>query len=97
MDRDQVIARLASHATELRQLGIDHLYLFGSTACGDARPDSDVDPVFDHKRGRLGLFQLMAVKKRADAILGCKTDVMTRRSLHLPLRKRTEASAMQVF
>ena len=97
MDRDEVIAKLNDHAAELKQLGIDHLYLFGSTARGDARADSDVDLFFDHARGRLGLFQLMDVKERAAEILGCKTDIMTRRSLHPVLRERIEASALQVF
>ena len=97
MNRDEVIAKLNDHAAELKQLGIDHLYLFGSTARGDARADSDVDLFFDHARGWLGLFQLMDVKERAAEILGCKTDIMTRRSLHPVLRERIEASALQVF
>ena len=97
MNRDEVIAKLNNHAAELKQLGIDHLYLFGSTARGDAQADSDVDLFFDHARGRLGLFQLMDVKERAAEILGCKTDIMTRRSLHPVLWARIEASALQVF
>ena len=97
MDRDEAIAKLQDHAAELKQLGIDHLYLLGSTARGDARPDSDVDLFFDHPRGKLGLFQLMDVKERAAEILGRKTDIMTRRSLHPLLRKRIEDSALQVF
>jgi predicted nucleotidyltransferase len=39
----------------------------------------------------------MDVKERAAEILGCKTDIMTRRSLHPLLRQRIEASALQVF
>ena len=71
--------------------------MFGSTARGDARDDSDVDLFFDHERGKLGLFQLMDVKKRAAEILGRETDIMTRRSLHPVLREQIEASAPQVF
>ena len=97
MGRDEAIAKLKGHAAELKRLGVDHLYLFGSTARGDARDDSDVDLFFDHARGRLGLFQLMDVKERAAEILGCKADIMTRRSLHPVLRKRIEASALQIF
>ena len=37
MGLDQAIARLKEHEAELRQLGIEHLYLFGSTARGEAR------------------------------------------------------------
>ena len=97
MERTEAMARLKAHEAELRQLGVQHLYLFGSTARGDARSDSDVDLFFDHERGTLGLFQLMDVKERAAKILGCKTDIMTRRSLHPVLRERIEASALQVF
>jgi predicted nucleotidyltransferase len=91
------IERLRRHEAELKQLGVDHLFLFGSTARGDARPDSDVDLFFDHPAGSLGLYQLMDVKQRVSEILGCKADVMTRRSLHRVLRAGIEASALQVF
>jgi predicted nucleotidyltransferase len=97
MQRDEVIETLKQHEAELRQLGVEHLYLFGSTARGDAREDSDVDLFFDHPLGSLGLFQLMDVKDTAARILGRKTDIMTRRSLHPVLRERIEASALQVF
>jgi predicted nucleotidyltransferase len=97
MERDQAIARLKEHEAELRQLGIEHLYLFGSTARGEAREDSDVDLFFDHPVGSIGLYELMDVKEIASRILGRKADIMTRRSLHRVLRDRIEASALQVF
>ena len=97
MDRDAAIAKLKEHQAELKRLGVEHLYLFGSTARGEARDDSDVDLFFDHLLGSLGLFELMDVKDAANRILGRKTDIMTRRSLHRALRKRIEASAMKVF
>jgi predicted nucleotidyltransferase len=97
MDRDAAIAKLKEHQAELKRLGVEHLYLFGSTARGEAREDSDVDLFFDHPLGSLGLFELMDVKDAAARILGRKTDIMTRRSLHPALRKRIEASAMKVF
>ena len=97
MTRDEVIERLRQNEAELRRLGIEHLYLFGSTARNEARPDSDVDLFFDHPEASLGLYQLMDVKQRAAEILGCKADIMTRRSLHRVLRPAIEASALQVF
>jgi uncharacterized protein len=97
MERDEAIAKLKQHEAELRQLGIEHLYLFGSTARGEAHEGSDVDLFFDHPLGSLGLFQLMDVKDAAARILGHKTEIMTRRSLHPVLRERIEASALQVF
>jgi predicted nucleotidyltransferase len=97
MKRDAVITKLKEHEAELKQLGVEHLYLFGSTARDEARDDSDVDLFFDHPEGSLGLFELMEIKDAAERILGRKTDIMTRRSLHRILRSAIEASAQQVF
>lgn len=97
MERSKVITKLKQHEAELKRLGVEHLYLFGSTARGEARDDSDIDLFFDHPVGSLGLFALMDVKDAADRILGRKADIMTRRSLHPVLRERIEASALQVF
>jgi len=97
MDCNAAITKLKEHEDELKRLGVEHLYLFGSTARGEAREDSDVDLFFDHPVGSLGLFELMDVKDAAARILGRKTDIMTRRSLHPVLRERIEASALQVF
>lgn len=97
MKRAEAISRLRAHEAELKGLGVDRLYLFGSTVRDDARDDSDIDLFFDHEKGKLGLFELMDVKERAADILGCKTDIMTRNSLHPLLRKRIEDSAVRVF
>ena len=97
MERADAIARLREHEAELRQLGVQHLYLFGSTARGEAREDSDVDLFFDHERGKLGLYELMDVKETAARILGRKTDIMTRGSIHKALRRNIEADAVTVF
>jgi len=97
MRRSAAIAQLKRHEAELKQLGVDHLYLFGSTARDEAREDSDVDLFFDHERGKLGLFQLMDVKEFASRILGCKAEIMTRASLHPVLRQGIEAHALRVF
>ncbi len=97
MTRDEAINQLQKHQAELRALGVDRLYMFGSTARGEAVDTSDVDLFFDHQRGQLGLYELMDVKEQATKILGRKTDIMTRASLHPALRDRIEASALRVF
>lgn len=97
MNRDVAIARLKAHETELRRIGVLHLYLFGSTARDEAGADSDVDLFFDYERGKFGVYELMDVKEATARILGRKADVMTRDSLHKTLRQRIEAGALQVF
>jgi predicted nucleotidyltransferase len=97
MERGAAIAKLKAHETRFKQLGVEHLYLFGSTARDEASKDSDVDLFFDHPEGSLGLVGLMDVKEAAAQILGCRTDIMTRRSLHPVLRDAIEFSAQQIF
>jgi predicted nucleotidyltransferase len=97
MERDEAISLLQQHEADLKRLGVEHLYLFGSTARGEARLDSDVDLFFDYQKGKLGVYELMDVKEYASGILGRKTDIMTRDSLHKTLREAIEATAVRVF
>jgi hypothetical protein len=87
MDRDHVIATLRAHEANLHRAGVARLYLFGSVARQEARPDSDVDLFFDTDN----------VQEQVKDILGAETDVMTRASLHPMLRPRIEAEALRVF
>ena len=97
MRRADAINLLKLHEAELKQLGVEHLYIFGSTARNAARDDSDIDLFFDHARGKLGVYELMDVKTLASTILGQPADIMTRASLHPVLRERIEESAVLVF
>jgi predicted nucleotidyltransferase len=97
MNRAEVIQVLKRHEAELKKLGVVHLFLFGSVARDAAKDDSDIDLFFDHQKGQLGLYELMDVKERAQKILGCPTDIMTRASLHPVLRERIEETALRVF
>jgi len=69
MKRDEAISRLQQHEADLKRLGVERLYLFGSTARGEATDESDVDLFFDYEKGKLGLFELMDVKEYAASIL----------------------------
>jgi uncharacterized protein len=97
MDRENAIARLREHEAELKQLGVQHLYLLGSTVRGDGRHDSAYDLFIDYDRDKFNLYHLMDVRERATDILGSKADVTTRDSLHKLLRLKIEASAWRIF
>jgi predicted nucleotidyltransferase len=97
MNRAEVIQVLIRHEAELKKLGVEHLFLFGSVARDAAKDDSDIDLFFDHQKGQLGLYELMDVKERAQQILGRSTDIMTRASLHPVLREQIEETALRVF
>ncbi len=97
MTRDEAVARLKKSEAELKKAGVSHLFLFGSTVRGDARPDSDVDLFFDYEPEGFGGFALLDVKELVAEILGTKTDMIPRDCLHHAMRNRIEASALQVF
>ena len=97
MKRDEAISRFRRHEVDLKQLGVDHLYFFGSTVRDEARDAFDIDLFFDHQKGKLGLFELMDLKERAAESLEGNADIMRRRSLHPGLRKLIEDTAVLVF
>jgi predicted nucleotidyltransferase len=71
MDREQVIALLRGHESELRAAGVIRLSLFGSTARGDHRPDSDIDllAAFDATR-RISLLGVAGIERQISRMLG---------------------------
>ena len=97
MNRIDVVRALKSHEAELKELGVEHLFLFGSVVRGETDSASDVDLFFDHQKGRLGLYELLDVKQKTQEILGIATDIMTRASLHPLLREQIEKAARRIF
>ena len=97
MTRDEALERLKKSESNLKKVGVTHLFMFGSTARGEAQPDSDIDLFFDYEIGKVGLYELMDIKELATKILGTETDMIPRDGLHHVLRARIEASAIQVF
>lgn len=90
-----MVARLQAHGDELRRLGVEAIYLFGSVARGEDTRASDVDIFFDHARG-LGL-EVMTIRDRLAEIIGGRVDITTRESLHPLLRPGIEAEARRVL
>jgi uncharacterized protein len=97
MKRDEAISRLKQHEADLKRRGVEHLYMFGSTARGKAQGDSDFDLFFDHEKGKLGVYELMDVKVYAASILGRKTAIMTRDSLYKTLRGKLKKQPCACF
>jgi predicted nucleotidyltransferase len=98
MKRLEAIARLKERADAIKALGATSLYLFGSSARDEARPDSDLDLFVDYDPGKkFSLFDLVGIKQFLEDELGMPVDVTTRDSLHPILREDIEKSAVRVF
>jgi len=65
--------------------GASNVRVFGSTARGQARPDSDIDLLVDLEPGR-SLLDLGGLLYDLQALLGCPVDVVTEGTLRERIR-----------
>lgn len=98
MRRNDVVAALKKAEPALRERGVAALYLFGSHARDQARPDSDVDVFIDKDKTRkFGFDEFMDVYFLLQERLGAGVDYGTREGLHPVLRPEIEREAIRVF
>ena len=100
MRRDDVIARLKETEPALRAFGVAALYLFGSHARGEGRPDSDVDVFVDVAPD--AAFGLVPYVSTFDTIRkavgeGVEVGYSTRDGLSPYIRADVEREAIRVF
>ena len=95
---DDVLTELKALEKPLRERGLAALALFGSTAKGTARPDSDIDVLIDVAPNvRFSLVDLVSVKDFLEDQLGRTVDVATREGLDPAIRDRVIREARAVF
>lgn len=96
MNRDRAISLLVQSKPILAErYGVTKLALFGSTARGAARPDSDVDVLvaFD---GAANSTRYFGVQFYLEDLLGCPVDLVTEKALRAELRPFIEREAVHV-
>jgi len=98
MDRQTVIERLTGHERELRALGLKSLALFGSTARGESRPDSDVDlaATFD-EAARVDLFDFIGIQERLSELLNVPVDLVGEPARKARLQAEIDRDRVHVF
>lgn len=99
MTRTEVIARLKTVETALRQRGVAALYLFGSHARDEAGADSDVDvfvdPADENAFGLIPFMETRAVLQKT--FPGIELGYSTRDSIVPCYRPYIEDGAIRVF
>ena len=69
--------------------------VFGSTARGEAGPESDVDLLVDMEPGRT-LLDLIALRREASALLGVDVDIATSDTLREAVLREAQRDAVPV-
>ena len=98
MDKQTAIARLKAHEAELRAMGVVSLSLFGSTARGDARSDSDVDvAVTIDDAARMDLFRFAAMSSWLGDWLDVRVDLVSEPARKVRFQAEIDRDRVRVF
>jgi len=74
---DQVLETLRAHQSSAREIGVELVGVVGSVARGDARPESDIDVVYD-VIGQADLWRLAGLMADLEDRLGRRIDIVDR-------------------
>ncbi|MSV28744.1 MAG: nucleotidyltransferase [Bryobacterales bacterium] len=81
-----------------RRHNVRELYVFGSAASGEMRPDSDVDPLVDFMPvARPGLLGVSAMMRELAALLGRRVDLALKPALKPLIRADVLAEARLIY
>jgi uncharacterized protein len=100
MRRDEAIAKLKQAEPALRQAGVEALYLFGSLARDEARPDSDIDLFIDPEADdRFSFLQYMDAYYAIMNALGTNAEIgySTRAGLSHYIRAGVDKNTLRIF
>jgi hypothetical protein len=98
MNADEALATLRQYEGALRARGVAHAALFGSTARGDNRPDSDVDILIEFSpEARVTVYDYVGLKTYIAELFTQRVDVVDREALKPHLRQPAARDAVYAF
>jgi uncharacterized protein len=96
MDRSTALQLLTAHKAALAEpFGVVRLSLFGSTARGSAKSDSDVDVLVSFN-GPATPEAFFSVQFYLEDLFGCDVDLVTERALRPELKPYVERDAIAI-
>jgi predicted nucleotidyltransferase len=77
---------------------VSALYLFGSTARGEAGPASDIDLLCDiDPARRMGLFEFLGIQQNLEEILGNPVDLVEQKALLPTIANHVRRDMVRIF
>jgi predicted nucleotidyltransferase len=98
MTREEIIATIRSNEPAIRAEGVRKLWLFGSRARGDHRPDSDIDVLLDVLADApFTLHNLVGVQHIIEDATGLAAQASMKDSLKPRVAERIADDLIEVF
>ena len=89
MNKQEIIDNIQANRALLREFSVKSLYIFGSVARDETRPDSDVDILVEFEPdARIGFFAFARLQRRLSDLLGRPVDLVTPDALHKAMKNR---------
>ena len=79
-----------------RENDVSKLELFGSSARGEARKDSDIDLLVEFSK-RKSLLALVSLERKMSAVLGRKVDLLTEAAISPYLRQKIDQDRRVIY
>ena len=98
MTRDDIIAAIRRNADAIKGKGVSKLAIFGSRACDDYRPDSDIDVLIEiEPDASFSLLNLIDVEHIIEDATGLQTQATVRRAISPRFAQRIADDILEVF
>lgn len=81
LTREDAIASICSVESQIRELGVQRISVFGSVARNQARPSSDVDLLVEFIPGQKNFDRFMALGDLLENVLGRRVELVTTEAL----------------
>ena len=96
-DLAPVITAIRGRDAAIRALGVTALYIYGSRARGDHRPDSDLDVMVEHRPDTLSLLELISIKHMIEDDTGLDVHIATKNSYPIAKHHRFASDLVRVL
>jgi predicted nucleotidyltransferase len=98
MNANEALDTLRRSEAALRARGVRHAALFGSTARGENRPDSDIDILVEiDPNARVTVYDYVGIKEFISNLFPDRVDVIDRDALKPHLRQSSSRDAVYAF